>query len=29
MFAVQSVKAAKAYYEELNTQQAKLPDDKN
>lgn len=28
MFAVQSVKAAKAYYEELNTQQAKLPDDK-
>ena len=29
MFAVQSVKAAKAYYEELNAQQAKLPDDKN
>lgn len=28
MFAVQSVKAAKAYYEELNAQQAKLPDDK-
>ena len=28
MFAVQSVKAAKAYYEELNAQQANLPDTK-
>ncbi|MEX2804746.1 type I restriction endonuclease subunit R [Streptococcus sp. H31] len=28
MFAVQSVKAAKAYYEELNRQQADLPDDR-